>query len=120
MGKEMEETADNLQCEDPYEDIYEDDDDVSYEDVYESSGDEEEDEYMEAMAIDGNTTAASHQQQKSKAPPSINKLDGTLPTTQVKSYNPFLGNSSNQGSDPLEMDETAYKMHHALTPEWPS
>jgi len=122
--KEMEETADNLQCEDPYEDIYEeeeeDDDNVSYEDVYESSGDEEEDEYMEAMAIDGNTTAASQQQQqKNKAPPSINKLDGTLPTTQVKSYNPFLGNS-NMGSEPLEMDETAYKMHHALTPEWPS
>mmetsp|Transcript_13379 Transcript_13379/g.29066 ORF Transcript_13379/g.29066 Transcript_13379/m.29066 type:complete len:95 (+) Transcript_13379:86-370(+) len=44
------ETADNLQCEDPYEDIYEEeDDDGSYEDVYESSGDEDE-EYMEAMA----------------------------------------------------------------------
>ena len=125
-GKAEEETIDNLQCEDPFEDIYEEedmDDDASYEDVYESSGDEDE-EYMEAMAT-GDTesmakatvTAAAASQKKKKTPPSINALDGSNQPAQIKSYNPFLGNTTNT---PLEMDETAYKMHHALTPEWPS
>ena len=120
-----EETIDNLQCEDPFEDIYEEedmDDDVSYEDVYESSGDEDE-EYMEAMATGDTesmakaTVTATASSQTKKTPPSINALDGSNQPAQIKSYNPFLGNTTNT---PLEMDETAYKMHHALTPEWPS
>ena len=35
----------------------------------------------------------------------------------VKAWNPFTTSSR---SVSLEMDETAYKMHHALTVEWPS
>ena len=90
---------------------------------------------MEEMATGGDddddnnetTKQQQHKEQqqqgskKNKAPPSININDGTLPTTQIKSYNPFLGSSQLSGTDTqLEMDETAYKMHHALTPEWPS
>mmetsp|Transcript_16679 Transcript_16679/g.16110 ORF Transcript_16679/g.16110 Transcript_16679/m.16110 type:complete len:510 (-) Transcript_16679:47-1576(-) len=36
---------------------------------------------------------------------------------KIVAWNPF---ASNSGDEPLEMDESAYKMHHALTPEWPS
>lgn len=118
------ETADNLRMEDPYEDIYEEeeeDDDVSYEDIYESSGDED-DEYMEAMH-DGDTSAAAaaaaaggSAKEVTKLPP-INKDDGECPAAQIKTWNPFMGNTT---GEQLEMDETAYKMHHALTPEWPS
>ena len=83
--------SDELQCEDPYEDLYEEDDD-SYEDVYESSGDE--DEPMDDL-------------------PPINESDQP---TKITSWNPFQGDNTTN----LEMDESAYKMHHALTPEWPS
>ena len=124
----VEETTDNLQCEDPYEDIYEEEEeDDEYEDVYESSGDEDED-YMEAMATgndEGAAKASSSSSSKKpttttteqKAPPSISMNHGDNQPAQVKSWNPFSGNPS---GSPLEMDETAYKMHHALTPEWPS
>lgn len=111
------ETADNLQCEDPYEDVYEEEDDDEYEDVYESSGDEDDD-YMEAMATGDVEGASSAAKKKSPASiPTINMDDGANPPSQIKSWNPFEGNTS---GSPLEMDETAYKMHHALTPEWPS
>mmetsp|Transcript_5162 Transcript_5162/g.10830 ORF Transcript_5162/g.10830 Transcript_5162/m.10830 type:complete len:602 (+) Transcript_5162:68-1873(+) len=115
------ETADNLQCEDPFEDVYEEDD-ASYEDVYESSGDED-DEYMEAMT-EGDTSAAAAAaatttttKEEPKLPPPINTNDGELQPAQIKTWNPFMGNTT---GEQLEMDETAYKMHHALTPEWPS
>jgi ribosome assembly protein RRB1 len=122
VNEEVVETADNLQCEDPYEDIYEEeDDDISYEDVYESSGDED-DEYMEAMN-EGDTSAAAAAAaagaptKETKLPPPINANDGELQPAQIKTWNPFMGNTT---GEELEMDETAYKMHHALTPEWPS
>lgn len=96
-------TTDQLQCEDPYEDLYESEDDISYEDVYESSGDEADD----VMDTEGG---------ERKLPP-INENDGAAPPAKVTSWNPFQGNSKDTT---LEMDESAYKMHHALTPEWPS
>jgi len=121
------ETADNLQCEDPYEDIYEEEDDGEYEDVYESSGDEDE-EYMEAMATgddEGIMAATAKKQQPQQPPkgpaasiPTIDMDDGSAPAAQIKSYNPFENHHA--AGTPLEMDESAYKMHHALTPEWPS
>lgn len=106
--------SDNLQTEDPYEDIYEEeeDDDVSYEDVYESSGDEDDDEYMEEMAGGGTET-------KPKAIPEIPSQDGACPPSKIQTWNPFTS-PADASNGPLEMDETAYKMHHALTPEWPS
>jgi len=99
--------------EDPYEDIFEDDDEIEYEDVYESSGDEDDDdngEYPETMKM--TTDAAEISSSKNTSEPSNDDH-----TPKIKSWNPFL--SSNTSSTPLEMDETAYKMHHA-TPEWPS
>jgi ribosome assembly protein RRB1 len=119
VNEEEVETADNLQLEDPYEDIYEEEeDDDSYEDVYESSGDED-DEYMEAMN-EGDITAAAAAAAATKGPklpPPININDGEVQPAQIKTWNPFMGNTT---GEQLEMDETAYKMHHALTPEWPS
>ena len=49
--------------------------------------------------------------------PARNANDGELQPAQIKTWNPFMGNTT---GEELEMDETAYKMHHALTPEWPS
>ncbi|KAL3787998.1 hypothetical protein HJC23_004069 [Cyclotella cryptica] len=90
----------NLQCEDPYEDLYEDDEE-SYEDVYESSGDEGE---YDEMAIDYDKL------------PAISDNDGSCLPSKITSWNPFQSHDKSN----LEMDESAYKMHHALTPEWPS
>eukprot|EP00578_Thalassiosira_sp_NH16_P025723 CAMPEP_0181082658 /NCGR_PEP_ID=MMETSP1071-20121207/3741_1 /TAXON_ID=35127 /ORGANISM="Thalassiosira sp., Strain NH16" /LENGTH=608 /DNA_ID=CAMNT_0023164263 /DNA_START=40 /DNA_END=1866 /DNA_ORIENTATION=+ len=116
VAEQAVETADNLRCEDPYEDVYEDGDDESYEDVYESSGDEEDEEYTEAMATGDEKAIAKKKQPKSSIP--VVDMDDSNQPSQVKSYNPFL--ASNTSNSPLEMDETAYKMHHALAPEWPS
>lgn len=41
--------------------------------------------------------------------------DGDLEEV-VQSWNPFSG----EAGEKLEMDPSAYKMHHSLTPEWPS
>ena len=121
IAEQTEETMDNLRCEDPYEDVYDDeDDDEEYEDVYESSGDED-DEYMEHMADGDDAKMAGAAKKKGEEAstniPTISMKDGANPPAQVKSWNPFSGN---QTGETLEMDESAYKMHHALTPEWPS
>ncbi len=79
---------------DTHQDVYDED---SYEDVYESSGDDEE--YEEHDDV-----------------PTTN--DECPPPARIQTWNPFLYN--NNGGAELEMDETAYKMHHALSPEWPS
>ena len=91
---------------DDYEDEDDDDDDDDYEDVYESSGDEgcDDDDAM-ATAADADADAGG----SADAPP----------PSRVKAWNPFLDDETTDASK-LEMDETAYKMHHALTPEWPS
>ena len=84
----------------------EEDDDDDYEDVYESSGEDEYDDGEEAMAV----TDANDE---------LLPATGTATTTtRVKAWNPFLGVDGDITN--LEIDETAYKMHHALTPEWPS
>ena len=125
-----EETAEDLRCEDPYGDVLEDDgDDDSYEEVYESSGDEDE-EYLEAMAEgDGERAAglASSRMDTDEGDegvgggaaklPAIPAGHGECPPSQVKTWNPFEGHSPDVD---LEMDESAYRMHHAVRPEWPS
>jgi len=133
-GNDHEKDVDEMNEEDDeYEDMYEEEDDEdSYEDVYESSGDEDEDGvYEESMLLDndgvGDADAgagAGAAPIQKKLPP-ININDGSNPPpAKIKTWNPFLGRSNNNGDGAgggeLEMDETAYKMHHALTPEWPS
>lgn len=39
--------------------------------------------------------------------------------TVVRSWNPLTGEALAPGQE-LEMDPSAYRMHHSLTPEWPS
>jgi len=39
---------------------------------------------------------------------------------KVKSWTPFSKKYQLSENETLEMDESAYTMHHALTPEWPS
>ena len=119
-----EETAEDLRCEDPYGDVLEDEGDTdSYEDVYESSGDEDE-EYMEAMASGDGERAAGLASSRMDTEedggtklPAIEPNHGECPPSQVKTWNPFEGHSPDVE---LEMDESAYRMHHAVRPEWPS
>lgn len=79
---------------------------------------------MEAMAAGDDEAVAGIARKKKTSPatttkiPTINMDDGANPPAKVQTYNPFAGHDESAG--PLEMDETAYKMHHALTPEWPS
>lgn len=119
VPEEEEETADNLRFQDPYADEFdEDEEDDDYEDVYESSGDEmDEDnaggEYAESMA-DGDDGAS-----KKPAPTPAPTPQDSTDAPAVRSWNPFSSEPLPSGTK-LEMDETAYKMHHALTPEWPS
>lgn len=40
-------------------------------------------------------------------------------TEGMKTWNPFSGETLAPGEE-LQMDPSAYKMHHALTPEWPA
>jgi len=44
--------------------------------------------------------------------------DNTHSETKVQSWNPLT--STLDPGTKLEVDESAYKMHHALTPEWPA
>ncbi|EED95712.1 WD repeat protein [Thalassiosira pseudonana CCMP1335] len=67
---------------------------------------------MEEMAGGGTET-------KPKAIPEIPSQDGACPPSKIQTWNPFTS-PADASNGPLEMDETAYKMHHALTPEWPS
>lgn len=91
-SKLLEESFDNLRFEDPYEDEYED----------ENVNDGEEDDDME-----GEEEAE------------IIKDDEKLSNNKVQSWTPFGGHRLSE-NEVLEIDESAYTMHHALTPEWPS
>lgn len=87
----LDETSENLRFEDPFEDEFEKEDFVMNNDD----------------GVDG-----------------INDLnEGMNPSTaadetKVQSWNPLT--SSLDPGTKLEVDESAYKMHHSLTPEWPA
>jgi len=87
---EEEETKDNLRFEDPYADEIEEDDVVD--DNEDDDDDDDKFEEDEAMADNGDV---------------------------IQSWNPLTGEALAPGQE-LEMDPSAYKMHHGLTPEWPS
>merc|ERR1719253_2158422 len=62
------ETPEHPHCEDPYEDLYEEEgDDDEYEDVYESSGDEDA-EYLEAMVTGDDAGAARRRRRRRRRP----------------------------------------------------
>lgn len=88
-----EETAEDLQFEDPFGDEFE------KEEVYDEEGGE-----IPCGKNEGDDNG-------------IMKDSEEGDDDKVVAWNPF---SNNSGDEPLEMDESAYKMHHALTPEWPS
>ncbi len=86
-----EETKDNLIFEDPFEDEYEKEDIVMGDD----------DQQAEQM-VDNNDTVD----------------EKTAGDTKVQSWNPLT--STLDPGTKLEVDDSAYKMHHSLTPEWPA
>ncbi len=88
--KITEETEDNLIFEDPFVDEYEKEDMVM--------GEEEE----AAPEMVDNTGVA----------------DQKMDECKVQSWNPLT--SSLDPGTKLEVDDSAYKMHHSLSPEWPS
>lgn len=85
------ETKDNLRFEDPYEDVYENEID---EGIEQNVGGTEDMNENGALNSDDN-------------PPT------------VQSWNPLSSEKLDPGTK-LEIDDTAYKMHHSMTPDWPS
>ena len=67
------------------------------------------DEYEEEDVFDGGEGNEAMETSKTANDNDPNK---------VVAWNPFSSNHNE--NEPLEMDASAYKMHHALTPEWPS
>mmetsp|Transcript_5217 Transcript_5217/g.7720 ORF Transcript_5217/g.7720 Transcript_5217/m.7720 type:complete len:556 (-) Transcript_5217:393-2060(-) len=93
----LDETPDNLHFEDPFEDVYEQENAVM-------GGEEEEEE--EGMMEDNDKEQGEQQQQQQ------------MNETKIQSWNPLT--STLEPGTKLEVDESAYKMHHSLTPEWPA
>jgi len=87
------ETFDNLRFEDPFVEEYEVEDGAE--------------EFDDADDID--------EEQDMKKPAAT--PEGGMEI--IQSWNPLTGEAL-QAGEQLEMDPSAYKMHHALTPEWPS
>jgi ribosome assembly protein RRB1 len=111
---EEEEGPDNLRFEDPFPDEYEEED-VADEDWSDADdevidGDDDED-LVGAAASNNKSSSKNHKSGMEDA---------------VQAWNPF--STADDAHEPqqhnanvkLEMDPTAYKLHHALTPEWPS
>lgn len=89
---ETEETKDNLRFADPFVEEY------------------VEEEYIVADADDDDDGK----------PPAMDEGEGATTTEIVQAWNPLSKNTTTTTQPTeLEMDATAYKMHHALTPEWP-
>jgi ribosome assembly protein RRB1 len=96
-----EETLDNLRFEDPF--------------VEEYVVDEDDDEDWEDDAADDDEELVASK--RSGAVREDDDVDDDGPV--VQSWNPLTGQAL-QAGEALEMDASAYKMHHALTPEWPA
>lgn len=95
-AQEEEETIENLRFEDPFVDEVVDDGDVidDDDDDDDNSGDGQEGKDMDA------------------------DVDVDADVEVIQSWHPLMGGTP--PDEPLEMDPTAYKMYHTLTPEWPS
>jgi len=94
------ETKDNLHFEDPYVEEYIVDDDAS--DAAADDGDDDDDDKEEEMKPSATSPSA---------------IDDGMEIVQA--WNPLTGQPLQAGEE-LEMDPSAYKMHHAIAPEWPS
>jgi ribosome assembly protein RRB1 len=106
-----EEGPDNLRFEDPFPDVYEDEEVMGGgggnddEDGDEGWSDADDDEDIEDDDEEG----------------AENNRGSSGMEDAVQAWNPFSTDDTEQQQGvKLEMDPTAYKLHHALTPEWPS
>jgi ribosome assembly protein RRB1 len=109
--EEEEEGPDNLRFEDPFPDEYEEED-VADEDWSDADDDVEDDEDLVGAEASNKSSSKNNKSGMEDA---------------VQAWNPFsTADDGSQGQQQpnanvkLEMDPTAYKLHHALTPEWPS
>ncbi len=96
----LDETPDNLHFEDPFEDVYEEENAVMDGEEGEL---EEEQQQMEQKHEHEQKLEQEHEQEQK---------------VKVQSWNPLT--STLEPGTKLEVDESAYKMHHSLTPEWPA
>jgi ribosome assembly protein RRB1 len=92
----LDETSDNLKFEDPFEDQYEKED---FEEGGGGVGDDDNDNEMDVEETNNNN-------------------NNNVNEEKVESWNPLT--STLDPGTKLEVDESAYKMHHSLTPEWPA
>jgi ribosome assembly protein RRB1 len=106
VAEEEEETKDNLRFEDPFVDEIIEETDVIVE-KGDDDDDEDEEDDEEDMDQDG---------------PSGSGADGG-DVEVIQSWHPLMGHRDTDGDEgeevELEMDPTAYKMYHTLSPEWP-
>jgi len=92
VDEEEEETLENLRFQDPFEDIYEDDEEIV---VHNNSSDEEMEKVIEE----------------------VTEEDAEASAVATRAWTPSQGLQPGQT---LEMSTKAYTMHHSLTPEWPA
>mmetsp|Transcript_23243 Transcript_23243/g.55098 ORF Transcript_23243/g.55098 Transcript_23243/m.55098 type:complete len:577 (-) Transcript_23243:29-1759(-) len=106
---EEEETKDNLRFEDPFIDEL-----IEETDVVVDKDDEEDDEEEDDEDEDGDDDDNDMVEDNGAA-------NGGDDVELIQSWHPLMGHRDNEADEELEleMDPTAYKMHHALTPEWP-
>ena len=97
-----EETTDNLHFEDPFVDQYED----------------EDDEHEQQQQEQGSHSHASMEINDNSKPKPTTTTPTSTPQT-IQSWNPLTSTPLTPGTK-LEIDESAYKMHHSLTPDWPA
>jgi ribosome assembly protein RRB1 len=105
--EEEEETKDNLRFQDPFiEEFRNDDEDEEWEDMQEDDDEEGNDAGGGKMGGRGGGQGATS-----------SGADSSYEV--IHSWNPLTGQALQPGQA-LEMDASAYKMHHAISGEWPA
>jgi ribosome assembly protein RRB1 len=111
--EEEEETRDNLRFQDPFiEEFRNDDDDDDEEEWEDMQEDDEEEEGADGGGQKiGGTRGGGATRSGGAADSSSYEV--------IHSWNPLTGQALQPGQQ-LEMDSSAYKMHHAISGEWPA
>jgi ribosome assembly protein RRB1 len=125
VKEEEVETKENLRFEDPFvdeiiqeEDVVENNDDDDDDDDSDDDDDDMEGEEDESMKPPSTAGAAATNRSKMN----MSEIGGGDDVEVIQSWHPLMGHKKEDGKEEieLEMDPTAYKMYHTLTPEWPS
>ncbi|MGH7954657.1 MAG: WD40 repeat domain-containing protein, partial [Gloeomargaritales cyanobacterium] len=107
------EDANNLRFEDPFEDVYEEED-IIQDDAVDADDDVAAMDDADAQKNDTSTLAVKERNVATTT--TGEQLGGIVEAKAKKAWTPSQGIGNDEQ---LEMDPTAYKLHHALTAEWP-